>query len=485
MKNKTLTPEQLQKRAEKKAREIRKWEKEKARPKKSCYLAYLIFLISLVYVTDEIASQINTLMKTEIANDLMARFGNSSVGMLDIIGFVAIPFQALAIFVKPLSDRFGRKVFLIVNTLGMGLGLFVIGAFDGLAAYLIGTVIMFFFVPHDVQVVYIMESSPAKHRAKIYSVIKCVATLGVMLVPVFRKLFMTDVSRWRAVYLIPGLVGLASGLIALLFARETDAFIDSRLRYLRMTDAELAAEEAKKTAQDQQGGFFSGLKFVFSHQQLKWVFVVTALCNCGAIMTMHYQVILSYGYAQHYLSEGLYQTLDAALNAAGVGAVTQALFLFPVGSAFAQLFVGFFADGLGRKNSDVIMTGAALLSFVLFAFGAKQAWNPYLVGLFCGAAIGSYWGTTDINALIAAESAPTNLRSSVISAQFLAIGVGYVVAYGIGLPLITKLGNTAVTAVTLCLAVPGMIASLLFMITKVHDTKGVDLEKVTGTEWDA
>ena len=484
MKTKVLTPEQLKKRADKKAREIKKWEKEKAKPQKSYYLIYLIFLISLIYVTDEIASQINTLMKTEIANDLMARFGNSSVGMLDLIGFIGIPFQAISIFYKPLSDRFGRKLFLVINTLGMGIGLFLIAIFNGIIPYVIGTVIILFFVPHDMQVVYIMESSPAKHRAKIYSIIKSVATLGVMLVPLFRHLFMRDASQWRVVYLVPALIGLVSSFIALFFARETDAFIDSRLRYLNMTDEEIEAEKASKSALDKQGGFFAGLKFALQHKQLRWAFIVTALCNFGVIITMHYQVVMSYGFAQNYVSGGVYQTLDEALNAASIGAVTQALFLFPVGSAIAQVLVGFFADYLGRRGSAIFMTALTIVSFILFTVGSNGAWNPYLVGILCGAAVGGYWGTSDLNVMIITESSPTNLRSSIVSAQFLAMGVGYIVAYLIGLPLITKLGNTAVPAVTLCLAVPGMTASLVALIAKVHDTKGVDLDKVTGTEWD-
>ena len=51
----------------KREKEIAKWEKEKAKPKGSHYLAFLIFVITLIYATDEIASQIGTLMKTEIA----------------------------------------------------------------------------------------------------------------------------------------------------------------------------------------------------------------------------------------------------------------------------------------------------------------------------------------------------------------------------------------------------------------------------------
>ena len=164
-----MKPAQRVKKENKKQKEIAKWEREKARPKRSNYIFMLIFIVSLVYVTDEIASQISTLMKTEIANDLMAQFGEKSIGMLDIVSFIAIPFQALSIFYKPLSDRFGRKLFLVVNTFGMALGMLIIALTHGIALYIVGAVLIFFFVPHDMQVVYVMESAPAKHRATIYS----------------------------------------------------------------------------------------------------------------------------------------------------------------------------------------------------------------------------------------------------------------------------------------------------------------------------
>ena len=472
-----------ERRALKKQKEIRKWEKERLRPKGPRYLIYLVFIISLVYVTDEIASQIGTLMKTEIANDLMASFGDKSVGMLDIISFIAIPFQALSIFYKPLSDRFGRKLFLVVNTLGMALGMIVIALTHGIALYIVGSVLIFFFVPHDMQVVYVMESAPPKHRAKIFSMVKCVATLGVMLVPVFRKLLMHSAAEWRMVYLAPALVGLAISFTALLLARETDSFVESRLNYLNMTEEELRKAKEEKTDKDAQGGFFKGLKFAFRHRQLRWVFITTALCNCGAIITMHYQVVMSYGFAEGILAKGA-ADLETALNEASVGPVTAALFMFPIGSALAQLVVGFAADGIGRKKSAVLMTAVTLTTFLLLVAGSRFGWSPYLVGICCGAAVGSYWGMTDIMGILVSESSPTNLRASMLSAMFLPMGVGYVVAYGVGLPLITALGNGAVPVITLCLAVPGMAAGLVVMAAKVHDTNGVDLDKVTGTEWD-
>ena len=178
-------------------KEIQKWEREKAKQKKSTYLASLIFIITLIYITDEVASQIGTLMKTEIANDLLASFGQSSVGMLDVLSMVVVPFQIVCLFYKPLADRWGRKKFLVINTFGMSLALLLIFLSNNLVLYFLGACMVQFFIPHDMHVVYIMETAPAKYRARMYSVIKFIANMGVLLIPVLRRVLMTDSSQWR------------------------------------------------------------------------------------------------------------------------------------------------------------------------------------------------------------------------------------------------------------------------------------------------
>ena len=249
-----LSPERLAKISARREKEIKKWEKQKARPKRNTYFAYIVLVTTLIYATDEIASQIGTLMKTEIANDLMANFGASSVSMLDLLTVIMVPFQALALIYRPLADRFGRKVFLVINTFGMSFAMLLIFLSNNIALYFVGAVMIQFFIPHDMHVVFIMESSPAKRRAITYSVIKFFANMGVMLIPLLRRTLMHDVSQWRNVFLVPAVVGLAVSLIALLCARETDAFIDARLAYLRKTDEEREAEKAQKKAENSQGG---------------------------------------------------------------------------------------------------------------------------------------------------------------------------------------------------------------------------------------
>lgn len=485
MKIKQITPERQQKILLRRQKEIARWEREKARPKRNMYFVYLVFIISLIYATDEIASQIGTLMKTEIANDLFAKYGESSVGLLDILSIAVVPFQAIGLLYRPLADRWGRKTFLIINTFGMSIAMVVIFLSDNLFLYFIGACMIQFFIPHDMHVVYIMESSPSKHRARIYSSIKFFANMSVMLIPLLRKTLMHDASEWRMVYFIPAVVGVICSFIALLTARETDSFIESRLRYLRMTDEERALEKQQKNTDNAQGGLIPALKFAMKHKQLRWLYITSALVNIGFIGTVNYQVILSYGYAQNYIENGLFASLgEEVMNAVSVGPVTAALFLFPVGCAVSQVIMGFISDSKGRKAAAITVAVNCLVTFIGFSVGSRLAWNPYIVGFLCGAFVGSYYSTNDVLIMMIGESAPTNLRSSTMSAQFIVTAVGFALSYAVSLPLITILGNSVTGIVSFALLVPAFISAFFALVRKTHDTKGIDMDTVTGCEWD-
>ncbi len=463
---------------ERNQRQIAKWEREKARPKGNLYPVYLVMIICLIYLVDEVASQIGMLMKTEIANDLFARFGSSSVGALEILGAIGMPFQILGLLYRPLADRWGRKLFLVINTFGMSIALLMIYLSQSVWLYFLGACIVQFFIPHDMHVVYIMETSTPKHRAKIYSVVKFLATLGVMLVPLLRRLLMENAAQWRRVYAIPAILGLGVSFVALLLARETDAFMDARLGYLRRSGQERQAR--KETGEAAQGGLLPALKFAMAHKQLRWLYISAALANIGFIGTVNYQVILSYGFAQ-----GIYGGFSQeAMNAVSLGPVTAALLLFPVGCAVSQLVMGFVSDRQGRKAAALTVAANCLLAFLGFFFGARTGMHPYLVGLLCGCCIGSYYALNDCIIMMVGESAPTNLRSSAMSAQFIVTALGGVVSYAVGLPLMALLGNQVTGIVSFALLVPGFALALLALWRFTHDTKGVNLDTVTGCEWD-
>ena len=59
--------------------------------------------------------------------------------------------------------------------------------------YIVGMLVIKFFIPNDVQVMYIMESAPEQHRAKLCSMTKTIAYIGVAGIPFLRMAFMGDV----------------------------------------------------------------------------------------------------------------------------------------------------------------------------------------------------------------------------------------------------------------------------------------------------
>ncbi len=482
MKTKVITPEMAEKQRLKREKEIAKWEREKARPKRNMYFVYLVLIIALIYATDEIASQIGTLMKDEIARDLFP--GDSSNGLLDILGILSVPFSAVGLLYRPLADRWGRKIFLIINTVGMSIAMFLVFLSRNVMAYFIGAALIQFFIPHDMHVVYIMESAPSKNRARTYSTIKFAANLGVLLVPVLRQLVMKDDSMWRNVFLVPAIVGIVTCLIALLCARETDPFIEARLKHLRMSDEERAAEKEKKNTENAQGGLIPALKFAMSHKQLKWLFISAAFANIGFISSINYQPILSNGYTQFYLNNAL-ATADTVENIVSTGPVTMAIYAIVIGSAFAQIVMGYVSDSkFGRKTAAIVTAADCVITFVLFTVGSRMGWNPYIVGFFCGAFVGSYYSTNDVIIMMVGESCPTNLRSSSMSAHLVVTALGGAVSYLVWIPVSMIAGDMALGTTAFCLLVPGYIAALITLWRKTAETKGIDMDTVTGLEWD-
>lgn len=453
--------------------EIERLERMRNAKKPNGYVFWLVMIVCLVYITDEIASNICTQMKTEIANSLFSHLGDGSVARLETLGLISYPCIAISLFYRTLSDRFGRKPFLIINTLGMGLGMFTVFISTNVATYILGYCIISFFVPHDMQVVYIMESAPVKYRARIYSVIKCLSTLGVMLIPLFRSTMMTSVGEWRRVFLIPAVIGLISSMCGLLFAKETDVFIDSRLKYLKMTDEERAKAKAEKDDEKAQGGFFTSFRYSMKDKQLRRLYLLMGFFNLGFIITMNYQVMLSYGYAGG-LAKTCTDSMGAILERVSAVEVTKALFLFPIGSALVQLIQGFISDKAGRKKASYIMAGLCLFAFLGFTIGARCLINPYVAGFLSGACVGSFWAFGDINVLMMSESAPTNLRASVLSSCYLINVLGTFIGMGILIPMMNAFGNGVADLVSGCIAVPGFIVAIL-ILSKTRETKGTEL----------
>ena len=52
------------------------------------------------------------------------------------------------------------------------------------------------------------------------------------------------------------------------------------------------------------------------------------------------------------------------------------------------------------------------------------------------------------------------------------------------LPTLSVLGNAVISTAVLCISAPGILIGLLLVLTKTHETRGTNLDAVTGFEWD-
>ena len=449
----------------KEQREITKAKKSMSKVLLPGYMAYMLTILSMVYIVDEIASNIYN----SLQSDMVTQFYVNGKGLdfntgLATYSAMTAPLYVIMIitpFYKSLADRFGRKLFLAINTFCMGLGMLICMLAPNPIVYLVGVGVINFMMNNDMQVLYIMESVPEKHRAKFTSITKAVALLGVMAIPTLRNLFMADGSgAWQKVFMIPAIAGMVMGIVSLLAMPETPAYLKRRIARLEKAED---AEDSNSAAKS-QGGVKDALKFIFGHKQMR------AIALCAFIF------VASTGGTNYY--ESIMKTGGMSTND-----ITTAMFFIPLVNAAMTAVSGFITDLIGRKRSVIVHTVIALVGVVSFVCCSNFGISPVLVGISYGFFIGGLWSAADIMfILLPGESTPTNLRVSVVGTMGIMSGVGNVLSVAmmtVGMLFIESIGF-----LYLGIAIPFLLLAMVILVSKVNETKGVDLTTVTGSEWD-
>ncbi len=462
----------IEKRRMREARELVRREKQLRARSGQYYMVYLFMVLSLIYIVDEIASTISIQFQSNIINEFFVQNMGMEYGeglsLFSALGFITYPVTLLIVFYRPLADRFGRKPFLIINTFVMGLGLFLVYLSDNIYVYMIGGSLMGFMVSHDMQCVYILECSNEKNRARNYALIKAVAILGTLLIPLLRETLMQNQSgRWHLVYLVPAILGFLLSFIALLFAKETDTFLVKRVRYLKTPLEEREKQSAQEKNSNAQGGIVNAVKFAFKHRQLRFLMLACCFYYSASLATATYNTVMK---------ESAGMTEEA---------ITMALYLYPVGNALMTFIAGLVSDRFGRKITIIAMSCSAVVCYSLFIAGAMFGFTPLIIGFAIGGFMGSYWGAGDtIGGIMFSESSPTNLRSSVTVINTLLNGIIGGLATIVTIVLLPLIPKEAFGYMYLVLTIPGLVGAIIIIWKYIGETKGLDLKKVTGTEWD-
>lgn len=465
----------MEKKAAKEAAELRKWQQVQSKPKGKHYFAIMILVLTIVYIVDETSTNICGSVSTNITMDLFHVTSRDitsdeyvrAANIMAMFALLPLAFQFIAPFYKSLSDKYGRRLFLAINTVGMALGMFIVMIAPNPLVYAVGLTIINFVVPNDVQVLYIMESVQPEHRAKYCNITKAFGILGISSIGILRTIFMNenDMSSWRLVFLIPVILAAFVGVMSVFFMRETPVFLQERINYLSVPEDERKRRAEQKSAEEKElsGGVGNALRFIIKHKQLRYLAICAILFSFTSVATSFNNAIM--------VSGGMSQSQ-----------VSTAIICYPIAYALLTIISGFFSDKKGRKTTCLTFGTIAMTCLILYVLATKYVHNGVVVGILYGGFIGGLWSTGDTLLMtLPQESSPTELRASIVGVFTLTLVMGMIGVFSIAI-LYNFFRDYG--WLCFCMSVPFMAVALLLLKTKVHETQGVDLDTVTGREWD-
>ena len=432
------------------------------------YFAVLLVVIVLTDILDNLATNIGANITSSYITEFFVNgkvFGKSyeyeeGLALHNTISLIGYVLALLSPFYKSLADRIGRKPLFVFSSLGMAAGLLIIFVCRSYPVFLIGSFMLSFFIGSDIQILYVLEEAPKDKRATVYSLLKGIGGLSSVAIPAMRATLMNnDPARWRNVYLVPGLYGLAVTVLIVLLAKETRVYQENRLRKLRAEEppAEKAAA-AEKSANSAAGrsGILPAVKYIFKHRDLRTLILIKMLFDAAIVAMTNYESIM-------------YRAGMSTEN------ITTAEFYYPFLYCGAVIVSGFLADRIGRKKTVLLFGTICAASFVLFVAGANGLWDPALVGIGYGLYLGGYWIGRDYMEIISTEMVPTHIRASIMGAEGLLVYIGMAVGFAF-----VNVGILFLPLWLICsaFALPCILVSVFLLSRKVKETAGVDYEAI-------
>lgn len=460
--------------SEKELKEIKKLERDSKFHKSKNYFWILILVLTVIYVVDELTSSVRGAVQTYTICDLFnttfdsAEYA-SAQATLGLVTTAAYLVFLISPLYKSLADRFGRKIFLIINTLGMGLGMLLCVISSSMPLYLLGCVVLTFFTPNDVQVLYIMECAPKEHRVKLCSITKGIALISVSLLGFLIKAFVTyeNPASWRYVFLIPIVLAFVVGIAAIFFVKETPIYTKQRLEYLNMSEEERIAKKEKDMAENNAKndmGVMTAFKYIFKHPQTRAIAIVCIILAFATGYTGMYEPMLTAG-----ISSGALSIADKATF----------MIVYPLFNGVLTLISGFITDRVGRKKSAIVLGLWTAIGLALFVLGCTKGLNAVVTSMGYGLSIAGLWSLSDmLYFVITSESTPTQHRGAVVGCMQLIgmVGTGFNMVFNAFSAQIFGTANLAVGLSAVYL--PILAIALFIMMTKIKETKDVDLDNI-------
>ncbi len=246
------------------------------------------------------------------------------------------------------------------------------------------------FFSSDLWAIYVNEESQKEKRAFYQYIVLIGGLIGPILAIILRSIFITETrSDWRALLLVPILLGIPLSIIVLFILKETSKF-------------QLMKEDMSKI---EKRSFKEDIQAIFKTDQRKAYISLLIISLVFGAATIWRNLF------EKYITD--------------VGTLTQAqisiIFIWTVFAVLiAYLINGLLADRIGRKPLVYLWSCLLPVGVLTWVIGVHDPQNAFVI-VQIGFALMHvcFWGLLTIISLITIETLPTDRRASGVGLRWL------------------------------------------------------------------
>jgi len=415
------------------------------------YIYYSLGILGLMNLIDIFMSNAGPLVVSFVVEEFLiskgvpeklayAQYG-AAMAFLPLAGL-------LAVMIRYWADKYGRKIALTINIVGMTVGALLIVIAQDFWVYVLGSLIGGMFLVADIQLLFINEQSPKEKRSRFVNWVRIIGLCGALMVPIFRGIFITPSDpNWRALFLLPLIAGIIVSLLVIFTFKESSIYLTMK-----------AKREANPETQTQKVTFFQAVKASTKLPNFKTIFLTFVIGFLGYMAGLSFRA-----YWEPFLSQNF------TFQEVNIIYIIRYLISMPLGAA-----IGYINDKVGRK-AGMVATLILLPVFLLLCLLAVQLQNIWLVGIFYGLFIYSLWLTLSTQMTMIDEQTPTQLRGT-IDVVIVVVSVVFLVVTSIFFAILVLWFPFEI--VFLIAVIPGCLIAIPLAIKYLPETKATDLTKV-------
>lgn len=403
------------------------------------YFLFLIIFLSIM----EILDSYTTIFPQLIPSKVVEEFQLEDFEYTRLVGWASLGMY-FVLFIQFLADIWGRRIFLFITLLGMGIASVLMYFSNSPLMFTISLFFLYLFFSADIYTIFMAEESPKKQRSTYTNLIMVFGVLGSIATILFRMIYITDTSpigSWRGMTYF--------GFLAIPFAffafktKETTAFQEFKIK---RSSPDYKKEKMLKN-------FWKPFQ---SEHRVSFIIILLISFIIGLNEPI--------GSVGELLLSEYYSPEDGTL-------ILMAASVFAI---ISYLVTGRASDKLGRRKIFIIYSAIFPFSIFLLSFGIKS--DIYIISLLSGLfglSIRTFisYGLLVQTRLLCIEFLPTKLRGIGTAWRSTIFAMGLTIGLFINSKLTELLGDIGLAFFLVSL----LFFAIIPLAKKCKETKGIDV----------